>query len=99
MWVDHDMLTEAANIALQDPKLLAMMSDWNNSKDYGEQDMMLCSIMNYVKDLKASGFVLKELDEDCLDVPVLDIEPLDSRDYEEGDCSGDCASCECDSEE
>lgn len=52
MYVDYDMLTEAARIAVNDDKLLAMMVEWNETNDWSEQDMILCKIMNYVKECK-----------------------------------------------
>lgn len=52
MYVDYDMLTEAARIAVEDDKLLAMMVEWNETSDWSEQDMILCKIMNYVKERK-----------------------------------------------
>lgn len=52
MYVDYDMLTEAARIAVNDDKLLAMMVEWNETNDWAQQDMILCKIMNYVKEIK-----------------------------------------------
>lgn len=89
MYIDAIQLQEAARMAMLDPVLLKMMSDWNNSRDYGEQDMLLCSVMNYVKEKKASGFVFE--DEETVLINV--------EDYENSDCTNDCNNCECDQPE
>lgn len=67
MYVDYDMLTEAARIAVNDDKLLAMMVEWNETNDWSEQDMILCKIMNYVKECKEinpDAGKIEEIDED-----------------------------------
>ena len=63
MYVDYDSLNEAARLAMQDDKLLAMMVEWNETQDWAEQDMILCKIMNYVKEYKeAHPDAIVELD-------------------------------------
>jgi hypothetical protein len=52
MYVDYEMLDEAAKLAMTDDKLLSMMVEWNNTSDWGMQDLILCKIMNYVKEKK-----------------------------------------------
>lgn len=55
MYVDYDSLTEAARLAVTDDKLLAMMVEWNETNDWAQQDMILCKIMNYVKEYKETN--------------------------------------------
>ena len=55
MYVDYDSLTEAARLAVTDDKLLAMMVEWNETNDWAQQDMILCKIMNYVKEYKEAN--------------------------------------------
>jgi len=55
MYVDYDSLTEAARLAVTDDKLLAMMVEWNETTDWAQQDMILCKIMNYVKEYKEAN--------------------------------------------
>jgi pyridoxal/pyridoxine/pyridoxamine kinase len=55
MYVDYDSLTEAARLAMTDDKLLAMMVEWNETNDWAQQDMILCKIMNYVKEYKEAN--------------------------------------------
>lgn len=54
MYVDFEMLDNAAKLAMTDDKLLSMMVEWNETKDWAEQDMILCKIMNYVKEIETN---------------------------------------------
>lgn len=58
MYVDFDMLDKAAQMAMNDDTLLAMMVEWNETQDWAMQDMITCKIMNYVKEKE-----LEQLDE------------------------------------
>jgi len=43
-------LERVGDLAQSDDKLLAMLVEWNDTKDWGEQDMIMSKIMNYVKE-------------------------------------------------
>ena len=55
MYVEYEALNEAAALAMTDDKLLAMMVEWNETTDWAQQDMILCKIMNYVKEYKEAN--------------------------------------------
>lgn len=55
MWVDLDQLQEAAEMALDDPYLLDLMKQQTEATTWEDQDMLLCKIMNYVKEKKESS--------------------------------------------
>jgi hypothetical protein len=50
MWVSNEDLERVGDLAQTDDKLLAMLVEWNDTKDWGEQDMILSKIMSYVKE-------------------------------------------------
>jgi hypothetical protein len=50
MWVSNEELERVGDLAQSDDKLLAMLVEWNDTKDWGEQDMIMSKIMNYVKE-------------------------------------------------
>jgi hypothetical protein len=50
MWVDFNTLDTIAKLAQDDDKLLSMLVEWNETSDWGQQDMVMSKIMNYVKD-------------------------------------------------
>jgi hypothetical protein len=51
MWISHDELERIADIAQTNDKLLSMLVEWNDTKDWGLQDQILCKIVSYVKEL------------------------------------------------
>lgn len=55
MYIDYESLNEAATLAMNDDKLLSMMIEWNETNDWAEQDMILCKIMNYVREYKEAN--------------------------------------------
>ena len=55
MWCDLNSLQEAAELSMDHPKISALMREWNEERDWGLKDQLLCQIMNHVKELKASG--------------------------------------------
>lgn len=54
MWVSNEELERIGDMAQTDDALLAMLVEWNNTKDWGEQDMILSKIVHYVKEKDAN---------------------------------------------
>jgi succinate dehydrogenase flavin-adding protein (antitoxin of CptAB toxin-antitoxin module) len=50
MWVEPEELERIGYLAQTDDKLLAMLVEWNDTRDWGEQDMILSKIVHYVKE-------------------------------------------------
>jgi hypothetical protein len=50
MWVEPEELERIGHLAQTDDKLLAMLVEWNDTRDWGEQDMILSKIVHYVKE-------------------------------------------------
>jgi hypothetical protein len=50
MWVSQEELERVGDLAQSDDTLLSMLVEWNDTKDWGEQDMILSKIMRYVKE-------------------------------------------------
>jgi hypothetical protein len=50
MWASQETLERIAELAMKDDHLLSMLVEWNETQDFGEQDMIFCKIMNYYKD-------------------------------------------------
>ena len=51
MWANQEMLEKIADLAMKDDHLLAMLVEWNETQDWGMQDLVFCKIVNYVKDI------------------------------------------------
>lgn len=50
MYVDDEILMKAAELAMKEPELLALMQEWNKEQDWGAKDLLLCKVIRYVKD-------------------------------------------------
>ena len=50
MWANQEMLEKIADLAMKDDHLLAMLVEWNETQDWGMQDLIFCKIVNYSKD-------------------------------------------------
>jgi hypothetical protein len=55
MWASQETLEQIAELAMKDDHLLSMLVEWNETQDFGEQDMIFCKIMHYAKDKIADG--------------------------------------------
>lgn len=51
MWMEPEELERIGDLAQTDDKLLAMLVEWNDTRDWGQQDMIMSKIVNYVKAL------------------------------------------------
>lgn len=50
MWANQEMLEKIADLAMKDDYLLSMLVEWNETQDWGEQDMIFSKIVSYSKD-------------------------------------------------
>lgn len=46
----YEMLQDIAKMAMNDDHLLALLVEWNDTKDWSEQDMVYSKIVHYYKD-------------------------------------------------
>jgi hypothetical protein len=49
MYANLEMLEKIADLAMNDDYLLSLLVEWNETQDWGEQDMVFSKIMNYVE--------------------------------------------------
>ena len=51
MYANLEMLEKIADLAMNDDYLLSLLVEWNETQDWGMQDLVFCKIVNYVKDI------------------------------------------------
>lgn len=49
MYANLETLEKIAELAMNDDYLLSLLVEWNETQDWGEQDMVFAKIMNYVE--------------------------------------------------
>ena len=48
----YEMLQDIAKMAMNDDHLLSMLVEWNDTQDWGMQDLVYSKILRYYKDKK-----------------------------------------------
>ena len=52
MYLSLEELDKISKLAMEHPDMHKLVKDWNEARDYGEQDMLLCQLFNRMKELE-----------------------------------------------